>query len=84
MKSLRTLPRPDQFGNYWFGDPRARGDTGSWDATAPAIFRLLTHNKQGVAWVASLGARGMLWSGTELRVFGSPEEALAEIRARMA
>ena len=59
-------------------------DTGSWDATAPAIFRLLTHNKQGVAWVASLGARGMLWSGTELRVFGSPEEALAEIRARMA
>jgi hypothetical protein len=83
MRSLHSLPRPDQFGNYWFGSPRHKGDTGAWDSTAPAILHLPTYQKGRKVWVVSLGEGGMLWSRGRLKSFDSPEAALRELRRHL-
>lgn len=82
MKSLDSLCRPDQHGNYWFGTPVSKGGTGAEDKEAPAIFRLLTSGED--CWVVSLGTnRGMVWDGNRLKRFASPDLALKEIKRRL-
>lgn len=80
MKSLDSLCRPDQYGNYWFGSPARKGDTGADDKKAPATFRLLAGAKED-CWIVSLGVElGMVCDGAKLKTFASPDLALKEIR----
>lgn len=72
---LSRLPRPDAFGCYWFGPPGC-GDT-------PAIFPFSGGDRSGRV-ILSLGKRGVVFDGPDLRAFGGPGEALTELRRRLS
>lgn len=71
----KRLPRPDQYGNYWlsFGQ-RPNG---------PALLKAGGYkaSNRSEGWFASHGDdRGVLFSGTQIRYFLTPESALEALR----
>jgi hypothetical protein len=64
----KKLPRPDMFGNYWFG-PKPHG---------AAIFALKDSDHVHLTgqYIVSLGEKGMVWQGANLRRFKYIQEAV--------
>ena len=79
MRKLSSLPRPDDYGNYWFRS----NDT----ETAPAIFVSNTAPMLygRPRYFVSLGSHGMVWNRqtNSLALFDCPQEALNEIQRRL-
>jgi hypothetical protein len=70
------LPKPDNFGNYWFGRPG--------DGNTPAILVVYGDKEHRGDYFVSLGAEGILFGeNKKLRTFKRPEEALAVLREAM-
>ena len=81
MKSLKSLPQPDQYGNYWFNSKDDLRED------APVIFPFSDDDLTG-NWYVSLGKEGMVWERTkegelQLRRYNSPERALRELREKL-
>lgn len=68
-----VLPHPDRWGNFYLCDTK----------TAPAIFVINneTHPDRG-RWMACPADEDVPFEGGRIRAFGSPEQALAWLRAR--
>ena len=63
------LPKPDDHGNFWFGDRK----------TGPAVFRSGVEKEVYFALVSP--AAGFLLAADGLRYYGTAEEALAALAA---
>lgn len=77
----KRLPRPNAFGDYWFGSSRIPAE--------PAVFPSKEIYAEGVratgTWLAFLGsARGFAYEGQNLKRFASPEEAMEYINEAMS
>lgn len=69
------LPRPDDWGNFWFGEKR--------DGTLrPAIFPIISQSYPVGTYMASLGEGGILWDGPRFMAFATALEAMSELRKR--
>ncbi len=86
MIGPRKLPKPDAFGNLWFGSKLA-------DTRDPAVFpgkRRVRDQRRDTfdvvadgTFIVFLGSRdGFLFEGADFRRFSSAELALAEVNRR--
>lgn len=68
MSRTFKLPKADSFGNFWFGNKYED----------PAIFpiRCFHAENQGKYFLSLGGDKGVVFYGSELMAFVSPEEAL--------
>ena len=73
--NLWHLPKPTPFGDYWLAGQHA----------APAILRLgFLIDDRPPKYMASTPIGGVIFTGSRIAAFASPEEALREIRKRIA
>lgn len=79
MRKLRSLPRPDDFGNYWFGEMR-----NGIREEGPAILPVLAIPRYKGWFMLSLGPDGgVVTKNGSVRLFETPQLALDELQRRM-
>lgn len=82
--SKLKLPRPDEFGTYWF---RSLVEDGTRAGDVPAIMesqRVKPDKITQRGWMVQLGRRGMLWDGPDVELFESPNEAFQAMKQALA
>lgn len=75
MTALK-LPKPDGYGNYWFGEPGM--------GTTPCIFRRAANDRgeQG-RYFLSLGKGGIVFENGSIKEYRTPVMAMEDLNAKL-